>query len=246
MLAPCFLGRAIGKLRKLEHRLPSQRMRLAVPFAYKSIGLFKSIRPRQNPDEIADLYERICDLAPQRVLEIGTAKGGSLYLWTQAADPHAVLVSADLPGGDFGGGYPPGRTPLYQSFAQPNQTLHLLRVDSHQAETKQTIDQLFGGKPIDFAFIDGDHTYNGVRADFLDYGPLVRPGGMIAFHDILPQPQSPQTQVHTLWQQIEPHHETWRFVDERSDYGHIGIGLLRVGPNGICTDGLDAAPSTHG
>ena len=40
------------------------------------------------------------------------------------------------------------------------------------------------GEPLDLLFIDGDHSYDGVRADFELYGRLVRPGGLIALHDV--------------------------------------------------------------
>ena len=43
-----------------------------------------------------------------------------------------------------------------------------------------------GGKPLDFLFIDGDHAFKGVKSDFQLYSELVRPGGLIAFHDIIP------------------------------------------------------------
>jgi predicted O-methyltransferase YrrM len=33
------------------------------------------------------------------VLEIGTERGGTLFLFTRAADPEAKLVSIDLPSG---------------------------------------------------------------------------------------------------------------------------------------------------
>ena len=36
---------------------------------------------------------------------------------------------------------------------------------------------------VDFLFIDGDHSYKSVLADWLIYSPLVRQGGMIVFHD---------------------------------------------------------------
>ncbi len=36
---------------------------------------------------------------------------------------------------------------------------------------------------IDFLFIDGDHTLNGVQRDWDDWLPKVRPGGIIAAHD---------------------------------------------------------------
>lgn len=38
---------------------------------------------------------------------------------------------------------------------------------------------------IDFLFIDGDHTYQAVMTDWLLYSPLVKSGGIIAFHDSL-------------------------------------------------------------
>jgi hypothetical protein len=34
-------------------------------------------------------------------------------------------------------------------------------------------------------WIDGDHTYKGVKADFDSWSPFVIPGGVVAFHDSL-------------------------------------------------------------
>lgn len=42
--------------------------------------------------------------------------------------------------------------------------------------------------PIDFLFIDGDHSYEGVKADILGFSPHVRLGGVIAGHDYGPWP----------------------------------------------------------
>lgn len=41
--------------------------------------------------------------------------------------------------------------------------------------------------PIDLLFIDADHEYDGVRQDFLQWSPFVKPGGVIAFHDFAPE-----------------------------------------------------------
>jgi len=38
-------------------------------------------------------------------------------------------------------------------------------------------------KPIDFLFIDGDHSYKAVKRDYLDWGNYIVDGGWIAFHD---------------------------------------------------------------
>ena len=46
------------------------------------------------------------------------------------------------------------------------------------------------GRPLDVLFIDGDHSYDGVASDFAAYGPLVRQGGLIGFHDIVAQPDT--------------------------------------------------------
>jgi len=41
----------------------------------------------------------------------------------------------------------------------------------------------FGDNSIDFLFIDGDHTYKGVRNDLRNWFPKVKSGGIIAGHD---------------------------------------------------------------
>lgn len=37
--------------------------------------------------------------------------------------------------------------------------------------------------PIDVLFIDGDHTYEGVKDDWDNFSPFVKPGGVVYFHD---------------------------------------------------------------
>jgi predicted O-methyltransferase YrrM len=59
-----------------------------------------------------------------------------------------------------------------------------VRADSHQMDTLEQVKQLFGGSEIDFLFIDGDHSYEGVKRDWEMYSTLVRKGGIIAFHDV--------------------------------------------------------------
>jgi predicted O-methyltransferase YrrM len=38
---------------------------------------------------------------------------------------------------------------------------------------------------LDVLFIDGDHSYEGVKSDLDNYGHLVSPGGRIILHDVL-------------------------------------------------------------
>jgi predicted O-methyltransferase YrrM len=228
LLAERHRRQAIQALRTLEYRLPSPSARFAIPFVYRGPGHFRSIRPRQTPTEIEKLYQAVGNLRPSRVLEIGTAKGGTLYLWAQAADEHATIISIDLPGGPFGGGYPTSRIPFYQSFARSGQRIHLLREDSHSPGARDRVVDLLAHEPLDFLFIDGDHTYNGIRTDFQLFAPLCRPGGLIAFHDICPAPHDPAIQVSRFWSELRDRYPVTEWIGEDNSGRRIGIGLFKV------------------
>ena len=216
-------------IKQLEAKLVSPQARFAIPFAYRGHGYFKSIEPRQNPAEIESLYRIICELSPKRILEIGTARGGTLYLWTQAAAADATIISVDLPGGKFGGAYLSCRTSFYHTFIKPAQTLKLLRLDSHSPETLDKVKAGFDNQQIDFIFIDGDHTYEGVRTDFYTYGPLVRPGGIIVLHDILARPDLPEIQVYRFWREIKNQYDTKELIGAAgSGRKIVGIGLIQI------------------
>jgi len=185
-----------------------------------------SLKPLQIKEELAWLVQQVRTLKPRTVLEIGTARGGTLFLWTRLARPDAVIVSIDLPGGRFGGGYNPRRGSVYHHFPRSGQQLHLLREDSHQDSTLDKTRALFGGELIDFLFIDGDHTYEGVKKDWEMYSPLVRPGGLIAFHDIAGNYED--TQVKRLWDSVKPAFEHREYAVDPQ--GYYGIGVLVAHP----------------
>lgn len=42
-------------------------------------------------------------------------------------------------------------------------------------------------RPIDLLFLDGDHSYEAVKQDYLDWAPKIRPGGYLALHDVVHQ-----------------------------------------------------------
>jgi cephalosporin hydroxylase len=194
--------------------------------------------PWQEPSEIRSLMHMVEAIRPQTVLEIGTSNGGTLFLFARVALPDALIVSVDLPRGQFGGGYPRWRAPLYQAFAADKQTIRLLRADSHAPETLEKVRAALNGRKVDVLFIDGDHTYDGVRQDFEMYGPLVREGGLVAFHDIVPpRPNGPLPwknedlqggEVSRFWAELRSSREVSEFV-ENWDSGRFGIGVITVG-----------------
>ena len=193
--------------------------------AYQGRGFYARIHAVQNRREIVALATRVRALDPQVVVEIGTFKGGTLFLWCQVAKPRLV-VSIDLPGGEYGGGFDQRRARLYREFlaARPGSEMALLRADSHLPATRHALLDKLAGAPIDFLYIDGDHSYDGVRADFEDYATLVRPGGLIAFHDIVTRTAGHE--VHRLWPEIRGRYRHEELVDNPA--GNKGLGLLWV------------------
>lgn len=185
-----------------------------------------AIRPLQNPWEISELMKRVQQKQPRVIVEIGTAKGGTLFLFCQHAAPDATIISLDLPYGRNGGGYPRWKEALYRKFAKPRQTLHLVRADSHLAATRAIIDRLLDGRDIDVLMIDADHSYAGVKRDYDLYAPLVAQDGFIALHDVIPNRFDPEIEVHRFWDELKA-----RFVTEElvADYGqgNLGIGIVR-------------------
>jgi predicted O-methyltransferase YrrM len=187
------------------------------------------IRPAQVQSEVSELLEIINRMKPKVILEIGTANGGSLFLFSHVASEGATIISIDLPGGRFGGGYPAWRTPLYKSFALPGQKMYLLRADSHRRDALEQVKAILDGREIDFLFIDGDHTYEGVKTDFEMYSSLVRKEGIIAFHDIVLGGWESVGGVPQFWNEVKSYYrdKEREIVQDRSQ-GGFGIGLLYV------------------
>lgn len=158
----------------------------------------------QKPGELRQLVELIQDREPPKVvLEIGTARGGTLWLWCQLADPNAFIISIDLPGGDFGGGYTEEEIPRMLTMTQHQQKMQLFRGDSHTPEMLKALNKVLQGRQIDLLHIDGDHTYEGVKQDYEMYSPLVRSGGLIVFHDITEHFWQPTVQVRPFWDEVK-------------------------------------------
>jgi predicted O-methyltransferase YrrM len=193
---------------------------LAWGFEYRSIR----IKPIQVRSEIAELLAILKQRAPERLLEIGTAGGGSLFLFAQIAPPGATIVSVDLPAWQ---GYHPTREALYRAFARAGQRVCLVRRSSRAPETLAALERICDGRKLDFLFIDGDHSYAGVKHDFEMYSPLVRSGGLIAFHDIVPGEERFVGDVPQFWRDLRPSVESAELVESWSQ-GGAGIGLVHV------------------
>lgn len=158
----------------------------------------------QNEYELRRFLERVRDLRPRVVVEIGTARGGMLYCFSQLAARDAVLVSIDLPGAPNCGGQTATEREVFATFGPPSQSFHFIPEDSHLPSTRARLMEILGGRQADLLFIDGDHSYAGCMADFRMYGGMVSPGGIVAFHDICLFPdQWPEAGVGLAWREVK-------------------------------------------
>lgn len=119
---------------------------------------------RLDPWEIEYLFN-VAQKARQGILEIGRLRGGSLFMLACAADD-VPIWSIDIAPQDDG--------ELLTYLNHPR--IHLIVGDSHKVDTSQV------GK-VDLLFIDGDHSYEGVRGDLAHWYSKVAPGGHIVLHD---------------------------------------------------------------
>ncbi len=199
-------------------------------YTYKGSGFYKWLIPNKDRWELSQLAERVKVISPKVIVEIGTRAGGPTCVLIQASPQPEQVVSIDLPGGAFGGAYPPQRAKLYQLFTanRPSCQLHLVLADSHTLTTRDQVSKLLQGKMIDLLSIDGDRTYEGMKKDYDLFAPLVKPGGVIIISDIRPNPKNPMIQSYRLWaelQQQEPQHTYEEIINEPFS-GRYTLGLL--------------------
>lgn len=210
---------ALKELKKFHSRPRSLDEIVDAGIKFPSKGLFR-VASIQKRSEILSLTKAVAELKPRNILEIGTARAGTLFIWSHLASHKVVSCDLEDPG---------IRCRLYEAFPAPdsNCTVVHLSGDSHSAEVRQKVKQQFGDEKIDFLFIDGDHTEKGVEADYNDYHHLVRRGGLIAFHDVVEKQLLPTNQVYHFWKRLIRQVQHEEFVDDPHQCG-FGIGLVRV------------------
>jgi predicted O-methyltransferase YrrM len=192
----------------------------ALEFAYRFRLGELAIAPIQIRSELGALLEELRDLQPKALLEIGTSRGGTLFMFTRVAAPNALLISLDLPASDSG-----RRKRLYESFARDRQRVVFLTADSHSPEALAEVRRHLGDRQLDFLFVDGDHAAEGVRKDFTMYAPLVRHGGLIALHDIADGPAELVGGVPDFWRTVK-NRDAVELIENAGQEG-FGIGVLR-------------------
>lgn len=166
-------------------------------------------------EELVHLGHFLNSLKPHNILEVG-ARGGTFLLFSYFSTGTKIGIDLD---DSF-------KNSIYLSML--GEDFHFLQENS---QTDETLDKVKSICPqFDFIFIDGDHTYEGVKRDFELYKDLLSPRGYIAFHDIDPNhvfmdiysKEEPKTgKVRRFWEELN-HGTKIEIICQKSN----GIGYV--------------------
>jgi predicted O-methyltransferase YrrM len=219
------VGRGIGKLAR---RMVPDGVVRASPERMVELAATGPFPAAQRPGEFGGLLRLVRERAPQVLLEIGTNYGGTTALLPRFAPPDALIVTCDIE----------CKVDALQleRVGRRGQRIQFLHVDSHSESGARAIRAAVPAG-VDLLFIDGDHSYEGVRQDFLVFADLLRPGGLLVFHDIV---EDYRTRfgiatnayvggVPRFWRELReavPSSFAHRELVESRDQDGLGIGVL--------------------
>lgn len=173
----------------------------------------------QKVPELTEFAEfLLAEPRPRWILEIGSFNGGMLWFFSQFATNGVASIDIDIEQGP--------------ELDELPVSVYRVEGDSRLYTTRAKLPT----KTYDWLFIDGDHTYNGVKSDVLMYGSLVRPGGLVCMHDIAPHDHYPgQDGAHLVWNEMtgDKREILWLNAHPMKDGvilpgSSCGIGVLRV------------------
>lgn len=188
---------------------------LASTKKYAGLSPYTNIQPQQNVYEIKHLALTVQKKSPKTVLEIGTAEGGTLYIWSRTLKSCKTLISIDLPRR-----IPNKKKEFYRQFNNKI-NYEFIEGDSHSIKAINKLSNILKHKKIDFIFIDGDHSYEGVKKDYENYIPFLSEGGIIAFHDI----KSRDFSIRKFWNEIKNEYHFKEIISQKED-DSPGIGII--------------------
>lgn len=210
---------SIGRIRKVESNIRSISEKMVGRHAGPSpdkllLYLMRYVSAKRFPE---DNYVHV---------EIGTLHGGSLVATLMALnDAHSShnVICIDPLDGYYGGAIDPhSSVPVDRETVEENVNLFgfsksQVEIIQHYSTEKDAIDAVRERK-VASLFIDGDHSYEGVKADWVNYAPFVVRGGY-AFFDNYNDPNFPDITAFV-------HRELMGYLEEWQIVGSMNISLL--------------------
>ena len=178
---------------------PTQPAPVRMPAELRRIA--EAAKGFMPPDEADALYDAAYAMASQGViLEVGTYCGKSATFLGAAArhsDGHVVTVDHHRGSEENQPGWEWHDAELVDPDVGVMDTLPFFRRTMHAADLEDVVVAIVGrsrtvaqlwSTPLAMLFIDGGHAVEHCITDYTCWSPFVVPGGVLAIHDVFPDP----------------------------------------------------------
>jgi cephalosporin hydroxylase len=183
---------------------------------------------KQHQEDIRPYLQYVMEAFKQKqqitYLEIGLCCGGSFVLTGNILSQVDIKVNAiglDLPKTPLWGGSSIDLSVGIKTL-NPLFKYKIILGNSHRQKIQTKVIQALNGNQVDLLMIDGDHSYHGCLHDFELYAPLVKPGGIIAFHDIVKYKKWKHVEVWLVWDRLSKQYKNHEFISA----DNYGIGII--------------------
>lgn len=127
------------------------------------------------------LFELASKIDSGYVVEIGSFVGASACFIAAGINEQVKLICIDTWGNDA---MSEGKRDTKKEFDE-NTKVFQSKIIKVQGYSTNVVDDVIAITPtIDLLFIDGDHSYEGCKADLDLYSPYLKSGSCVVFHDI--------------------------------------------------------------
>lgn len=173
-------GSIISELDKWVHQRGNGKYIYKDCLELVNYGLPENFGIQQIREEISEFIEVLLKNKRGSILEIGLGYFGSThFLWRLIFNHVATIEKNHSRILTFG----ENTSAHYNKWIlDDGRSSFFFGYSNEPSVVGKVYGQFKGG--IDALFIDGDHSYKGVLIDWLLYSPLVKVGGIVAFHDI--------------------------------------------------------------
>lgn len=186
----------------------------------------------QRMEELEKLLSVLPLDRPCRYLEIGLRHGSTFHWIGERLPKGSTMVGVDWPGALWGDKKLDGEKVLGSVAVNLESKGLTVRIFLGDSKSEQVVSDVSRYKPFDLIFIDGDHTYNGVLADWSNYNNF---GSVIAFHDIDVQYNAAYYKkknlknygIPKLWKYLKTVYKYKEFIDLQNR--GMGIGVVWKG-----------------